>query len=629
VASGFSDDFKEIVRSRTDLVTLIGESVTLTAMSGGREFVCLCPFHDDHKPSMRVYPDRQSYRCWVCDKGGDCYSWIMEIDNVGFREALEILANKANLEIPTQHRSRTGGSEKTDLYEVLAWAESEFHQCLLHSEQGADARDYLSGRGYDRDTIEKFRLGFHPGDWEWLQNRGRDRFSTQQLLAVRLIGQNEKRPGYYDNFVDRVLFPIHDTRGRTVAFGGRILPGNQNPNLPKYKNSPESPVFTKSNQLYGLPVARDAIKKSKTIVVMEGYTDCITAHQYGICNVVATLGTALTETHVANLKRFAHKVVLVFDGDDAGKKAAERSLVKFIAQDVDLRVMIPPDGMDPAEFLAKDGADGFRARIDDAVEAWEFKFQKEIERNGAARSADDQDRIIDAMLELLNQAPEFASRSRIDLLLSKLAHRFMIPEQVVRKRFNEIRQKKTKARIRIDSGSDKKRTNKLDKDDRLECDLIGIIFTNPATLARIRREIGVDDFQNSFIRSLFETCWDLSEQGHEPTFENVTTALEDISLKQWAVRIDEEAGKQKLAEKLGDRSTTAAADGDIPELLRQTLDDMKWRRDQRKHQQLKGEIARTDSPAGLNPALKSQLQQLSDYHQKRATRQKQESSIDS
>ena len=628
MASGFSDDFKELVRSRTDIASLIGESVTLTAVSGGREYVCLCPFHDDHKPSMRVYPDRQSYRCWVCDEGGDCFSWIMKIDGAGFREALEILARKANLEVPRHHRSQSGGNEKTDLYDVLAWAESQFHQCLMHSQQGAVVRKYLDGRGYDRETIEKFRLGYHPDDWEWLQNQGRGRFSAQQLLSVRLIGQSERRPGYYDNFVDRVLFPIHDTRGRTVAFGGRILPGNENPNLSKYWNSPESPVFTKSNQLYGIPVARDAIKRSQTVVVMEGYTDCITAHQHGICNVVATLGTALTDAHVANLKRFAHKVVLLFDGDDAGKNAAGRALVRFIAQDVDLRVLILPGGMDPADFLAKDGADELQARIDNAVEAWEFKLQEEIELYGL-ESVDAQHRVLNAMLELLSQAPKLANSVRQDIIVGRLAQRLRIPEQVVRKRLNEIRQKKTGRRIRIDSASDEKRTQKLNKDDQLECDLIGIIFTNPATLARIKQDVGVDDFQNPFIRRLFETCWDLIEHDHEPTFENVTTATEDVSLKQWAVRIDEMARNQKLAEKLKHGNTTASSEQDMPELLRQTLEDLKWRRDERKYQKYKGEIARTDSPAGLDPELKSQLQQLSDYHQKRATRQKQKSSTES
>jgi len=340
-----SDDFKERVRSQTDLVGLIGESVALQAVRGGRDFIGLCPFHDDHTPSFHVYPDRQYYRCWACNEGGDCYSFVMKRERLEFREALEMLARRANLEMPKSFRqSSVEPSEKATSNDALAWAEREFHECLLTAPFAAKARDYLASRGFTAETIKRFRLGYHPDNWEWLLGRaGRGvsgkRFTPEQLLAAGLAMKRKDGVSYFDCFEDRVMFPIHDNKGAPVGFGGRVLPGASDAAGGKYINSNESPVFAKSRMLFAFHHAREAIVKAETAVVMEGYTDCIMAHQCGLPNAVASLGTALTEQQVALLKRFARKVVLVFDSDEAGQKATERALTKFLAQEVDLRIL--------------------------------------------------------------------------------------------------------------------------------------------------------------------------------------------------------------------------------------------------------------------------------------------------
>jgi DNA primase len=360
--SGLPSDIKELVRSRTDLIALVGESVALHSQRGGRMFKALCPFHDDHNPSMEVNPERQTYRCWVCNKGGDCFSWVMEYEGVGFREALVSLANRAGVEIPKYQGHRDEGptvNDKSSLYEVMAWAETEFHRFLLNAAQAERAREYLRSRHFSKATIEEYRLGYHPDSWEWIQERARNKFSQEQLLAARLIQERDKGNGYYDLFLDRVLFPIQDERGRCVAFGGRQLPDSKYNSGGKYFNSPEGILFHKSKLIFGLNKARDAIRKTGTAVVMEGYVDCIKAHQAGVLNAVATLGTALTEQHVAFLKRLAERVVLVYDGDDAGQKAAVKAVEKFLAQDVDLRVLTLPENLDPDEFLDAHGTDAF------------------------------------------------------------------------------------------------------------------------------------------------------------------------------------------------------------------------------------------------------------------------------
>jgi len=259
VDANSSAEFKELVRSHTDIVQLIGETIALHPQQGGRVFKGLCPFHDDHNPSFQVNPDRQSYRCWVCGEGGDCFSFVMKHDNLGFREAMEFLARRAHLELPAQiSRSReTGtGMGKPQLFEVLQWAQEEFHNCLIKTAIGERARRYLRERGFTQSTIGRCKFGYSPDDFQWLHNRAAGRFDISLLAEARLITERSDGNGYKDRFVDRVLFPIYDERGRTVAFGGRILPDHSWKDAPKYLNSDESPVFRKSQLCFGLNWAR-------------------------------------------------------------------------------------------------------------------------------------------------------------------------------------------------------------------------------------------------------------------------------------------------------------------------------------------------------------------------------------
>ena len=628
---GVSIEFKESVRTRIDIVGLIGETLALSPRRGGQEYVALCPFHDDHNPSFHVYPDRQSYRCWVCDEGGDCFSWVMKTEHVEFREALEMLAERAGIELPKTYKSQSGSSQaKTDLFGILSWAEREFHNCLLASREAQQARQYLEQeRKLKPETIKTFRLGYHPRNWQWLMDRARGSFTPEQLFAARLVRDRKDRPGYRDDFVDRVLFPIHDIRGRTVAFGARVLPGESGVSGPKYLNSPESVLFAKSKLLFGLDVARPSVRESGTVIVAEGYTDCIVAHQYGITNAVGTLGTALTEQHVMELKRWAKRVVLVYDGDQAGQAAAERALAKFLAFDVDLRLLTLPDGADPADFLSAHGADAFRRLADEAVDALEYKLRVEIDRFGL-ETVNARRQVMEHMLELLCEGTRLAGTGHEDAILGQLARRLIVPEQNIRRHLAKMRTARSKPHsfagsvsVQNEPGKAPPRVfsaEKLSGDEKLECELLEMIFTVPEVSHRICHEVDSSDFQNPVLRELFEVCQNLAEQDLQPSASHVLTSVEDPELKKTAIWIDAQA-TQKDVPGLLRRSAGNAVPIEDGSLLREVLERVRWRRERQSHERTQGQMAaRSGVQTGLDADAKAILRQAADYHQKRASK---------
>ena len=266
IADG-ADDFKEQVRSRSDIAQVIAESISLKPLRGGTELAGLCPFHDDRNPSLKVYPGRQTFRCWSCDTGGDVFSFVMKFDGLDFFSALKHLAERAGLEMPKRsggNRPDAGGPNRGRLLEVIAWADRQCHALLTKSAEANAARTYLSGRGIHAGLAKTYGLGYHPPSWTWLVDRAKGLFSPEELLAAGVAGEKKDGSGLRDHalFPDRVIFPIRDERGRTTAFGGRQLPSDD-PNAfgAKYINSSEGTLFHKSKVLYGLDVARDEIRK--------------------------------------------------------------------------------------------------------------------------------------------------------------------------------------------------------------------------------------------------------------------------------------------------------------------------------------------------------------------------------
>ena len=374
VAFDSSFDAKEQVRQAIDIVDLLGK-YNLQLRRQGRGYVTHCPWHDDTRPSLQVNPERQSWKCWPCDIGGDIFSFVMKMEGVDFPEALAMLADRAGIKLQKPSRSEPGpfaGSPGSPSVPVASTSERSTKRPLgssasitsasCTSPEAEPARKYFQERGITAESIERFQLGFAPLDRDWiLKQAGGSSSRAKVLETIGVLRRSSAGRRLYDLFRGRGLFAIRDAQGRPVGMGGRLLPGVETFLPGKYVNSPETPLFRKSHLLYGLDLAKEAIhkSKSKTALVMEGYTDVIIAHQFGFNNAVAVLGVALGETHIKILKRFVDRIVLVLDGDEAGQKRANEVLELFVAQQVDLRILTLPDDLDPCDFLQERGAEAF------------------------------------------------------------------------------------------------------------------------------------------------------------------------------------------------------------------------------------------------------------------------------
>ena len=538
-------DAKERVRQAVDIVDLVGSYLELRRE--GRIYKSLCPWHDDHKPSMQINPDRQSYKCWVCGEGGDIFSFVMRKENVAFPEALAMLAERAGVEL--KQATLAPGSPKPDelkrkMYKAMAWALDQYTRYLQSAPEAEAARLYLDERGLTQDTIDRFRLGYAAPQWDWLLRRGGEQFTPALLERVGLLGVGDH--GHYDRFKGRVLFPIFDLQSRPVALGGRILPG-ANSNMAKYVNSPETPLFSKSSLLYALDVARDTITKSRTAIVMEGYTDVLIAHQTGITNAVAVLGTALTEKHLPLLKRFADRVVLVLDGDEAGRRRTNDLLQLFLASQVDLRVLTLPDELDPCDFLLDHGADEFRRLLDLAPEALEHVF----EQNSAAAKLGGthaENEAVNAILSALAAAPRLAQgttsemRLKEDQILNRTSHRYGLQEQTLRQRLTQLRNGRRPTTNRPAEPSPDQPTPSPSVPAvgaPWERELLGLILFDPSLLPRLRQRICYDLLTGSITRQLYLKCCDLADDDETPTFNRLLLEYDDPSTKRWLVELDD------------------------------------------------------------------------------------------
>lgn len=620
MSTGFGDDFKEQVRANTDLVELVASTVALTP--NGRDFKGLCPFHEDRNPSFNVYPDRQTYRCWVCDLGGDCFTWVQEIEKVSFPEAVKILAERARIELPDTWKNKqqngASSSDKADLISVVDWAVNLMHQSLRTGPEGQLARAYLADRNISDETISRFRLGYHPEDWSWLLDKSQGRFSGKQLVNVSLAGERDNGTRY-DNLVGRLVFPILDERGRTVSFGGRVLPGSNITSDAKYWNGTETSIFHKRRTLYAFDQARESIRRSEVVIVVEGYMDCIACHQAGITNVVATLGTAMTDDHVHFLKRFAQKIVLNYDGDKAGRDAAERSVARFIAQDVDLRVLTLSDGQDPADYLDKHSAEDFQALIDSAPEAWEYKLQIVLARYGIS-SVHGKQQVLNEMLEFLASGPGLQGTVREDLIFRRVCGVIQTDERRARQQLKELRGNKSTRRNYRHQEAPSVPVVPVVKTglDRAERELLEIIISCPQQTYYIRHHIGPDDMEQPEHRRLLELCFDLEEAGELPEFHRIVSAadssVEILSLANAVADSAQEKGISKLmAEQSADEE---GSDTFVPLHLERVLHPLLERRARHLTLQSKQKMAQTEtSSSSLNSDAKEALRRTYNFRQ--------------
>ncbi len=366
------DVIAEILR-RTDIVELIGAHLPLRA--AGRTHKGLCPFHTEKTPSFVVNPERQIFHCFGCGEGGDAITFLMKHERLGFREAVRFLAERAGVSLPT---TRGAGPGETDarlpLLEIQRVAVEHFRGNLAAGE-GAPARSYLAQRGVTPEIVERFQLGYALASWDALLRVLKKKGYPDKILeAAGLSVPRQSGSGYYDRFRNRLMIPIWDASGKAIAFGGRAL----EPKEVKYLNSPETPLYRKGAHLYGLNLAARAIRERKTVIVVEGYFDAITLHAHGFDHAVAALGTALTTDQARLLGRYAETVVLLFDPDSPGIGAARRSLEHLINVDLNWRIVLLSDGLDPDAFVRTHGAAAFQAALDGAQDLVEFFLDRRV-----------------------------------------------------------------------------------------------------------------------------------------------------------------------------------------------------------------------------------------------------------
>lgn len=550
-------DAKELVRQAIDIVDLVGKYVQLRRQ--GRNYVGICPWHDDTRPSLQVNPERQSFKCWVCDIGGDVFSFVMKMDGVSFPEALALLADQAGIPLQKQKQGSGSGpggaSDKRHLYQAMAWAEKEFHECLLRDLEAEVGRRYFQQRGITPESVRKFHLGFAPNRWDWIQRRASGAgFSPKTLETIGLVVPSESgRP--YDRFRGRVLFSIRDVQGRPVGFGGRVLPESGSTSPAKYINSPETPLFSKSSLLYGLDVARDPIRKGHTALVMEGYTDCIVAHQFGFDNAVAVLGTALGSRHVQILKRFAEQIVLVLDGDEAGQKRTNEVLELFVAENVDLRIVTLPENLDPCDFLQARGADAFREILaTGAIDALEHAFRIATRGVDMARDIHAAASALERLLGIVAKAPRLGAdttrddRFREEKILQRLAASFQVPEQTVRERLTAMRRGGQRRGPTPEAGQPASAPAPAGKIDPCERELLELLVRFPEHAAEARAAIDVEQIGSAACRSIYAACCRLADVGEMPTFERLMLEFDDPALKSLLVELDENGAAKKIAD---------------------------------------------------------------------------------
>jgi DNA primase len=405
----------EEVKQRIDIVDIVSQYTSLT--KSGRTLRGLCPFHSEKTPSFFVYPEQQSWHCFgACSTGGDVFSFVMKKEGIDFGEALRLLGERAGVSIPSRSEPGAGRDEKERLHQTNEAAAWYFHELLLNSPAAEKARDYVANRGLSLETVTGFQMGFSLNSWdalkEYLEERG---YNENELLSGGLVTEKEAG-GSYDRFRNRLMFPIRDTKGHIIGFGARALDDS----LPKYLNSPQTAVFDKSGSLYGIDLAAPAIREQDIAVIVEGFMDAITAHQCGFNNVVASMGTAVTEKQVNTLKRLTRNVVLALDADAAGEEAMLRSVGYENTLGAEVRVIVLPEGKDP-DSVIKEDARTWQDLLGKALPIMDYTFNM-ITAGLDLSTARDKSLAVDRLLPIIAEMKDIVRQGHYLEKLSRLVN---------------------------------------------------------------------------------------------------------------------------------------------------------------------------------------------------------------
>jgi len=484
------DNILEKVQEKTDIVELIAGYVPLKKM--GRNYKTNCPFHHEKTPSFVVSPDKQIYHCFGCGAGGNVFSFVMKYENLQFPEAVEMLAKKAGVVLPRLAGRPEDNAVTNQLYKINEDACSFFQECLKRNNA---AKEYLASRGIGQDTIDKCKIGYAPDQWEGLLNYFKSKSIGGQVLEKAGLAIANDKGGHYDRFRNRVTFPIIDLKDRVLGFGARVLDSS----LPNYLNSPETVIYSKGRNLYGLNLSRADIKKEGYALVVEGYLDFIIPYQAGVKNIIATLGTALTVDQIRLYRRFANTVIMVYDPDEAGEAASLRNLDLFITEDVNVYIAELPAGLDPDTFIRKHGTEDFLKLVKSSKNIFDYKLDKLIKRYNI-NSSNGKTGIAAEMLPTLSRINNAVLK---DALVKKLSDRLSIDEEALKVELKKVKPGYTQ-RVNAAAGPVAAKTGSISA----EMMVLSLMMEGGTLVDKAMKDLSPDEIKNSSIRDLVKLIYD-------------------------------------------------------------------------------------------------------------------------
>ncbi len=523
---------KREILDRVDIVEIVSEQVTLKR--SGRRLVGLCPFHAEKTPSFTVTPEMGFYKCFGCGQGGDVFSFVQARENVSFSEAMHILADRVGVELGSAKPSASTGPSRADIARVNNWAMRFFQSNLNHEKLGASTRQYLQDRNFSAETLETFGVGLVTDQTpSILEAASRAKISNEWLEAADLIRKGDDGR-IYQTFRNRIMFPIRDATKRVIGFGGRTLVEDR----AKYLNTRQNTLYDKGRNLYAVDVARDSIVSKKRAVLVEGYTDCLAAHQAGFTETVATLGTALTPQQVDLLRRYCDEIILLFDSDTAGEEAADRAIRVAMPRCVTCRLARIPDGKDPSEFLSRNSKDSFSDVLNAAIDALEFKWKRTSQRF-AQNHSDAQRR--EAVLEFLQVVAEGIQGQAIDviqrgLLINQVAHLLRLPREEVDRLLSKITPRREPQKLTSTPATNRDREPSPSGEQSAWSRVLEVLLNEPGAFSAVKEWPNVEKIANTRDRRIATCVLELLQKNGSMTLTDVLARCQDPSD---AIRIEE------------------------------------------------------------------------------------------
>jgi DNA primase len=521
----FEEKVSEI-RDRSSILEVVSDYVTLKKT--GKNYKGLCPFHSEKTPSFMVNEEKQIFHCFGCGEGGDVFTFLMKAGHFSFPEAMEELAKRYGIKLPSRELSATQKREMAKrevLFRINQIAWEYFHDLLIERREGGEGRKYLSQRGISQEVIEEHGLGYSTDRWDGLVRHLQEKKISLELAWELGLIFPKKREGWYDAFRSRILFPIFDLHQRIVGFGGRLLKEGE----PKYLNSPESNIYHKGEVLYGLQVARRYVTEKDCVIIVEGYFDLLTLHQYGLKHSVATLGTALTTQHIRTLKRYTKNLIALFDADQAGIQATLRSLPLFLEEEVMGKTIVLPKGEDPDAFLRKGNLEGFVKRVEHALPLVDFFFERLMETYDV-KSVDGRVRIAREGVALLNKIPD---KIRKGFYTKALAERLDVKESFLHEMLRPSRRvESTTSKESSKAGDDFKKSSIERAFPKSEEILVRLMVHHPEVIPTLSEKGIVKEFESLPLQKIASVLEDFYIKEGRIDLPKASSLFEE-DLKKW------------------------------------------------------------------------------------------------